>query len=121
MGKRSWSNAWKDQRTSIRKWTRRLTIKAEHMAKYVHRYQPDSDNRRESLVNDKIWLCSPDQYNDPLPGSQDRERYSVRNVSAGSICATRSAGTKLAVTAMTANSNGTATSVNGSYKRTPYN
>jgi hypothetical protein len=42
------------------------------MPKYVYRYQPDSDNRRENLVNDKIWLCSPDQYNDPLPGSQDR-------------------------------------------------
>ena len=49
------------------------------------------------------------------------ERYSARNVSAGSICATRSAGTKLAATAMTANSNGTAISVNGSYKLTPYN
>ena len=34
------------------------------------------------------------------------KRYSARNVAAGSICATRSAGTKLAVTAMTAKSNG---------------
>jgi hypothetical protein len=42
-----------------------FAIKAEHMPKHIYRYQPDCDNRRESLVNDKIWLSSPDKYNDP--------------------------------------------------------
>ena len=35
------------------------------MPKHIYRYQPDSENRRKSLANDKVWLCSPDQYNDP--------------------------------------------------------
>ena len=42
-----------------------LATKVEHMPKRIYRYQPDSENRRESLANDKIWLCSPDEYNDP--------------------------------------------------------
>ena len=42
-----------------------FAIKAEHMPKHIYRYQPDSENRRKSLANDKVWLCSPDQYNDP--------------------------------------------------------
>jgi len=42
-----------------------LAIKAEHMPKHIYRYQPDIDNRRESLASDKVWLCSPDKYNDP--------------------------------------------------------
>jgi hypothetical protein len=42
-----------------------LAIKAENMPTHIYRYQPDINNRRESLANDKVWLCSPDKYNDP--------------------------------------------------------
>ena len=42
-----------------------FAIKAEHMPKHIYRYQPDCDNRRQSLADDKVWLCSPDRYNDP--------------------------------------------------------
>src|SRR5580700_3055376 len=40
-------------------------MKAEHMPKHLYRYQADVDYRRNSLANDKIWLSSPDKYNDP--------------------------------------------------------
>jgi len=42
-----------------------LAIKAKHMPQHIYRYQPDRDDRRNSLGNDKIWLSSPDKYNDP--------------------------------------------------------
>src|SRR5271170_4258550 len=42
-----------------------LDIKAEHMPKHIYRYQSDVDYRRKSLATDKIWLSSPDKWNDP--------------------------------------------------------
>jgi len=42
-----------------------LAMKAEHMPKHIYRYQPDRDNRRNSLENNTIWLSSPEKYNDP--------------------------------------------------------
>jgi hypothetical protein len=42
-----------------------LVMKEKHMPKHIYRYQPDCDYRRESLANDKIWLSSPDKWNDP--------------------------------------------------------
>jgi hypothetical protein len=42
-----------------------LAIKEEHMPKHIYRYQADDDYRRNCLANDKIWLGSPDNWNDP--------------------------------------------------------
>jgi len=42
-----------------------LDMKAEHMPKHIYRYQSNSDDRRKSLATDKIWLSSPDKWNDP--------------------------------------------------------
>jgi|SRR5271170_1501932 len=42
-----------------------LDMKAEHMPKHIYRYQSDVDSRRKSLATDKIWLSSPDKWNDP--------------------------------------------------------
>ncbi len=42
-----------------------LAMKAENMPEHIYRYQSDVDFRRDSLANDKIWLGSPDKWNDP--------------------------------------------------------
>lgn len=42
-----------------------LAIKAENMPKLLYQYQPNRENRRQSLANSKIWLGSPEHFNDP--------------------------------------------------------
>jgi hypothetical protein len=41
-----------------------LDMKAGHMPKHIYRYQSNVDGRK-SLATDKIWLSSPDNWNDP--------------------------------------------------------
>jgi hypothetical protein len=42
-----------------------FAIKAEHMPKRIYTYQSDVHYRRNTLATDKIWLSSPDKWNDP--------------------------------------------------------
>jgi len=42
-----------------------LAIKAENMPKLLYQYQPNLENRRQGLANNRIWLGSPEHFNDP--------------------------------------------------------
>ena len=42
-----------------------LTIKQQHLPKYVYKYRRDCECSRSNLKTDTVWFCSPDSYNDP--------------------------------------------------------
>jgi hypothetical protein len=43
-----------------------LEFKDNHIPERLYRYRPDTIYARENLQNDTVWLCSPDDYNDPF-------------------------------------------------------